>query len=147
MSARRAIVIFMMLAVPTVCAAQSRQLTRAEAELIARASFTPHERAVRGFTLEGYPSKVPGFYAFEALWENPQEGSAIVGHRVVSLRTGDVWEAALCGDKIETPALRPVQADVRRRIGLPPARYRRITPRGEYCPWLGKPVAPFTPPS
>ena len=75
----------------------------------------------------------PQFYFFTAYWSGAPNGSVIIGHYAVDKSTGDVWDAVMECDEISTPALRKLQAEIRRRIGLSDSGYQKIKRKGPMC--------------
>jgi len=86
----------------------------------------------RTCTLDDYRVKeYPRFYFFAALWDNPN-GSPLIGHYAVDVRTGDVWNAVIC-ERFKSPALAILQHTIRERIGLTDVQYRKLRTDGPQC--------------
>jgi hypothetical protein len=72
------------------------------------------------------------YYSYSVLWDNPRDGSAVLGNFMIDRRTGEVWSAVFC-EQEHAPALAALQARMRARIGLDDAVYRRARRDGPYC--------------
>jgi hypothetical protein len=117
-----------------VCAQTApRKVTREEAIELAFDSIDPESRKLPGLTLEKYKEEhFPDFYAFEAIWDNPDpDGSTVVDDLAVDPRTGDVWRRGVC--RLQSPTLGKSQAAIRKRIGLSDAEYQKLRRAGPTC--------------
>jgi hypothetical protein len=86
-----------------------------------------------GFALDGFDSpSIPGFHLFEAVFANPEPGSAMVGSWAVDVRTGDIWSAIVCRE-MTSPATRVMQRQLRARLHISQARYRLLRRPGPMC--------------
>jgi hypothetical protein len=104
------------------------------AKALAYEALTPREKGAAGLSLETNPSR-PGvrFLYVSVYWRNPfPEGSAVVTNLAVDTRTGDVWSAAICEERVN-PRLRKLQARVRRQLGVSPTEYARLKIQGPAC--------------
>jgi hypothetical protein len=74
-----------------------------------------------GLGVSHYTSRYwPGFYFFEATWNNPNPGSVVVGHFAVDPGSADVWDPFSC-KVIESNDLRSAQRKLRQSMRLPDA--------------------------
>jgi hypothetical protein len=71
------------------------------------------------------------FYFFTAYWAGAPKGSMVIGNYAVDKITADVWNAPAACVELDSPELRKLQAQVRSRIALSEAEYRRVKRR---CP-------------
>jgi hypothetical protein len=78
-----------------VCAQTApRKVTREEAIELAFDSIDPESRKLPGLTLEKYKEEhFPDFYAFEAIWDNPDPDGSTVVDLAVDPQTGGRLEA------------------------------------------------------
>ena len=116
-----------------------RDISLAEANSLIYAFLNSSGCTDRSCGLDEYTnSYFPQFYFFEATWDNPN-GSPIIGHYAVDPRTGDVWDAIVCG-RLTSPALIKLQKAVRKQIALTEEKYRRARRPGPMCGPGEKPV-------
>ncbi len=111
----------------------TRKVTRDEAIELAFDAIDPESRKLPGLTLEKYKEEhFPEFYAFEAIWDNPDpDGSTVVDDLAVDPQTGDVWRRGVC--RLQSTALAKSQAAIRKRIGLSDAEYQKLRRAGPTC--------------
>ncbi len=110
--------------------AKPHPVTPKDAEQLAYEVFRAWgARKLPKFGLDISPKSIcMGFYTIEATWENPKPGSGVVGHVIVDMRTGDVWDPFTCKQFLYT-GLTQLQRRIRNRIGLSNAEYRRLKRR------------------
>ena len=110
-----------------------RKLTREEAQDLAFDALTAESRKLPGLALAKYKEDhFPDFYAFEAIWDNPDpDGSTVVDDFAVDPQTGDVWRRGVC--RLQSTALAKSQAAIRKRIGLSDAEYQKLRRSGPTC--------------
>lgn len=104
---------------PNIGSVQTRKLTQAEAQELARAALSQNARAFRDIRFDsysGYPGRL-GFYWFEVTGSVPDNASPILGHFAVNQATGDVWNPVSCR-KLASPDLVRLQSKMRKRIHL-----------------------------
>jgi hypothetical protein len=111
---------------------KQREITPEEAhELMMAFSKDSGWTSFPGFTLDSYSvADKPAFFFFAAIWDN-HNGSVIIGHYAVD-RTGDVWNAVICG-RMKSASLTRLQKAIRMRIGLTDAEYQKSRKPGPLC--------------
>ena len=126
------------LLVLTLCVAavaqqqDSRLVTDDEARKLVMAAMPSSAKHLPKFGLEGgLDSHDPRFYVFMAYWAGAPNGSMVIGNYAVDTLTADVWDAVMACQELSTPALRKLQKEVRSRVGLSQAQYRKVKRR---CP-------------
>ncbi len=104
--------------------AGQRQLTKKEAERLARAALTDETKRLPGLSLVP-PQKVPHrTITFEVLWANPNPPSVHVQFLVIDLDTAEVWEPMLC-KPVVTPTLEIAQRALRNRLKISAQEVKR----------------------
>ena len=107
--------------------AQSRVLSKAEAQELVTVGLGSRAKELPHFGLDDLPSKDPkekDFYLFEASFSNPG-GMQIVGHYAVHKITGAVWKLDIC-ERVDSTALQKLQETIRRRIGVTPEKLKQL---------------------
>jgi hypothetical protein len=105
---------------------RTRDLSVDEARRLVIQALYPTQRNLRGLDVGFTQSaKIPGFYRFDVIWDNPDPGSVVVGAFAVNQATGDVWELALCRRKRSRDLAR-LQQDLRKAIGLTADELRKL---------------------
>jgi hypothetical protein len=103
-----------------------------EAEKLILEALPLQTRQLPSFSLErGTDDR--GYYFFFAVWAGVPNGSTMIGGYAVDSATGDVFDAVSDCNELSTPALRKLQAQIRRRIGLSDAKYNKIKQKGPLC--------------
>lgn len=74
------------------------------------------------------------YYRVDVTWAGLPDGSAVYGSYYVDRENGDVWNAVVECARIDTPALRKLQAAIRTRIGLSESDYKKQRHKGPLCP-------------
>lgn len=124
-------------ALSTPASKPPRMITHAEARTLVlkalQAQGTPTKSPK--FDLEdntGAPKYYPGFYFFDAYFNNPLVLTAI-GHYAVNRRTADLWEWIGC-HRLGPPAIKRLQKALRRKINLSAAEYRKLSKEAPCSP-------------
>jgi hypothetical protein len=102
---------------------QARQLVLKTLE--AETNFTKLPK----FGLDHYSDPYfPGFFFFEATWDNPHQppASVVLGHYAVNRKTAEVWESIGCR-RLSPSAIRPLQKSLRKGIGLSKQECRKLS--------------------
>src|SRR5260221_8153734 len=74
----------------------------------------------------------PGFYSFSAYGPANPGGSSTIGHFLIDLKTGDVWDGAVC-QEYKSVAITKLQVSIRKNVGLTEAEYRKLRRRSQLC--------------
>jgi hypothetical protein len=81
---------------------------------------------------DGSNAYLPNFYSFSAYGPTNPVGSSTIGHFLVDLKTGDVWDGVVC-QEYRSPALTKLQISIRKQLKLSEAGYRRLRHPSPYC--------------
>jgi len=99
-------------------AARTRDLSTDEARDLVIKALHSSQRKLPGLEASlSSGNQILGFYRFEVLWNNPNEGSAVVGFFSVNRATGDVWELVRCV-KQQSRGLSRLQESLRKTMSL-----------------------------
>jgi hypothetical protein len=86
-----------------------------------------------GAALEhGDDTVFPHYYMFSLLFNNPREGSAVIGNYLVDRFTGDMWDGTLCV-RYAPPSVRQLQRRIWNQLHISAKEYRRLARRGPGC--------------
>jgi hypothetical protein len=105
--------------------AHATELAEAQAHKLVRAYLidsAPRTLSLPGFGFDGW-SRSGRYRTISAIWDNPGPGSIVVGAFWVDPRTADLWDTT-CEIPLATRHLTRLQVQLRRSMGLTPARYR-----------------------
>ena len=115
-------------------ARESRTVTKGEAEAPIRAALPAKLKRLPKFGVEiSQDSNFPRFYSALVYGEGEPNGSVMVGTYDVDRETGDVWNAVASCDEMSTAALRRLQKNIRKEIGLSGSEYKRVKSKGPLC--------------
>jgi hypothetical protein len=118
--------------------AASRNVSPSEVDELLKAAVeteSPGALKLRGFGFEP-PSQLPDkyyprFHIYQAIWDNIG-GSVNLGFYALDPLTLDIWNGVVC-QEIKSPKLENIQREIRRRIGLSHAEYKRLRVSGPEC--------------
>jgi len=86
-----------------------------------------------GLALEhGTDTVYPKYYLYELLFDNPEDGSAVVNNYLVDKVTGDIWDGTSC-IRYNSPALRAAQRRIWAKLHFTSQDYRRSARPGPGC--------------
>lgn len=115
-------------------ASRAQLISVQEAKRLVATALPSKTRRLPDFEIEGGDSEFPHFYLLSVTWAGAPNGSMNVGSYYVDKSTGDVWNAPMECQEESSPALRILQARIRRTIGLSESEYRKIKRKGPLCP-------------
>jgi len=123
------------LCVPAVAQQSPSQISLADAKKLVMAALPSETKQLPKFELLHWVEKGDPlnsqFYFFTGVWNNPNPGSVVTGNYAVDKETGNVWNAPSACDELTNPGVRKLQTEIRTRIGLSDAAYRKKKPT---CP-------------
>jgi len=108
-----------------------KRMTVEEAQALVYQIFTPdphHEVALEPFEMRYSPE----FYGFEALRANPG-GSDHIGSYLVNPWNGEVWDDDDPCHLVETPGLKKLQIEIRKRLRLTKAELAKAHTLKPFC--------------
>jgi hypothetical protein len=116
-------------------AVHRRKITKAEAIELVRASLPLSVANFPGLSFEecAEDEYFPGYYEFQVLWDSPPPTSPNIGFFKVDPNTGVVWDGVVCRE-YKSKALKKLQVQLRKQIGLTNEEYRKLHPKyGPMC--------------
>lgn len=136
---RRGIVLFLLVSVYSTTAAggpAERKITVDQARALVMASLTAKESRLPKVEAEHFDdpnNPSPKFLIFTVAWEGSPKGSVVAGMYAVDPYTGDVFDANKECSEVKNKRLERLQAQVRAKLQLSQAEYRRLKTRGPLC--------------
>jgi hypothetical protein len=113
---------------------ESRTVTKDEAQALVRAALPAKLKRLPKFGMEiSQDQNHPRFYYAFVYWAGEPQGSVTVGNYDVDTETGDVWNAVVSCDEMDTHALRRLEKMIRRKISLSDSEYKRVKNKGPLC--------------
>lgn len=113
-----------------------RKITVEQARALVMASLTTQERRLPKVGAEHFDDPAnpsPKFLIFTVVWEGSPKGSVVAGMYAVDPYTGDVFVANKECDEVKNKRLERLQAQVRAKLHLSQAVYRRLKTKGPLC--------------
>jgi hypothetical protein len=109
----------------------AKEITRDQARELVMKALKAETKFTRlpKFGLDDYSDPYfPGFFFFEATWDNPHHppASVVLGHYAVNRKTAEVWEAVGC-HRLSPPTIKPSQKSLRKAIGLSEQEYQKLS--------------------
>jgi len=116
-------------------ATDASQVSKRDVVSLVTASLPLHARKLPKLGLDvGIDKQYRQFDLVTVTWAGTPNGSAVYGSYYVDRQTGDVWDAVEECTKIDTLALRKLQATIRKRLGLSESAYQKQKRKGPLCP-------------
>jgi hypothetical protein len=113
-----------------VLEATTHDVSKEEARVLVISALKANTRYTQapGFDLDSFDDPYfPGFYAFEALWDNPS-GSVHLGAYNVNRRTADVWDVSDIDNckRLTSRTIETFQRKLQKRSGLNEKQFRKL---------------------
>jgi hypothetical protein len=114
--------------------AAARLLSAQEARELALEALEPGARRLPGLDFEIYEdTRVPNYFLVSVTWGEPRsEKGGSVQHLAIDKVTADVWSGVVCEEKT-SKSLRKLQREMRRRLGVTDADYKKQRRSGPMC--------------